>query len=200
VRRAQLSYANVMSTIAVFIALGGTSYAVARNSIGTTQLKNNAVTSAKVRNGSLKRGDLASSARVGERGPRGPQGPAGGNGVSSADLAPESWKGLDYTAGWGDYGAPGPAGAFRKDKLGEVHLRGIATRGGPDVLPTRLEVIATLPPGYRPQARIDFETAGGNGDTAAQFFIDPDGTMVYLTGSPAEKDYISFTGIAFSTD
>ena len=33
-RRPQLSYANVMSTIAVFIALGGTSYAVARNSVG----------------------------------------------------------------------------------------------------------------------------------------------------------------------
>ena len=35
VGRPQLSYANVVSTGALFVALGGTSYAVARNSVGT---------------------------------------------------------------------------------------------------------------------------------------------------------------------
>lgn len=44
----KLSYANVMSTLAVFLARGGTSYAVARNSIATKHLKNSAVTSAKI--------------------------------------------------------------------------------------------------------------------------------------------------------
>ena len=68
----RLSYANVMSSIAVFIALGGTSYAaatLARNSVGSPQLKTgavktpdiagNAVTSAKVRNGTIGTADLA---------------------------------------------------------------------------------------------------------------------------------------------
>ena len=88
-----------MSTIAVFIALGGTSYAVARNSIGTAQLKNNAVTSAKIKNGAVATRDLATSARGGQRGPRGPQGPPG----STADLQPEPWKSLAFIGGWANY-------------------------------------------------------------------------------------------------
>lgn len=69
--RSRLTYANVMSTIAVFVALGGGAYAlsVPKNSIGSRQLKrnavtspkirSNAVTSAKVANRSLKAEDLA---------------------------------------------------------------------------------------------------------------------------------------------
>ncbi len=43
--RGKLSFANVMSMIAVMIALGGTSYAagLARNSVGSTQIKTGAV-------------------------------------------------------------------------------------------------------------------------------------------------------------
>jgi hypothetical protein len=46
-----LTYANVMSSIAVFAALGGGAYAlsVPKNSVGARQLKRNAVTSAKIR-------------------------------------------------------------------------------------------------------------------------------------------------------
>ncbi len=51
------SAAMVVSLIALFVALGGTSYAAITtlpvNSVGTPQLKNNAVTSVKVRDGSL---------------------------------------------------------------------------------------------------------------------------------------------------
>lgn len=79
----RLSYANVTSTVALFIALGGTSYAVTqlpRNSVGNRQLKANAVSSDKIRNGTVKRVDLSSSARSGARGPRGSQGPSGPQG------------------------------------------------------------------------------------------------------------------------
>lgn len=80
----KLTYANVMSTIAVFLALGGTSYAVARNSVGNKQLRNSAVTSGKIRNATIQRKDLAAAARIGSRGPRGPVGvgPAGARGPS----------------------------------------------------------------------------------------------------------------------
>jgi hypothetical protein len=50
-----LSYANVMATIAVFIALGGVSYAgtqLPKDSVGTGQIKNEAVTPAKLSAGS----------------------------------------------------------------------------------------------------------------------------------------------------
>lgn len=54
--RKQLSYANVMATLAVFIALGGGALAALRvpaNSVGTKQLKRGAVTAIKVKAASL---------------------------------------------------------------------------------------------------------------------------------------------------
>jgi hypothetical protein len=52
----RLTYANVMATIALFVALGGASYAATqlpKNSVGTKQLKKEAVTGAKVKPGSI---------------------------------------------------------------------------------------------------------------------------------------------------
>jgi hypothetical protein len=49
--RDRLTYANVMSTVAVFVALGGVSYAVSTlpaNSVGTKQLRKHSVTSVKL--------------------------------------------------------------------------------------------------------------------------------------------------------
>lgn len=45
--RPRLTYANVMATIAVFVALGGSSYAavqLSKGSVATKHLKNGAVT------------------------------------------------------------------------------------------------------------------------------------------------------------
>jgi len=78
--RPRLSYANVISSIALFVALGGTGYAVTqlpRNSVGARQLKANSVTSGKIRARAVQRSDLAPSARIGSRGVRGPAGPVG---------------------------------------------------------------------------------------------------------------------------
>jgi hypothetical protein len=76
--RGKLTYANLMATIAVFIALGGSAYGAThlpKNSVGTKQIKNGAVTSAKVKRHSL----LASNFKAGQlpAGPRGAQGPKG---------------------------------------------------------------------------------------------------------------------------
>ena len=52
----RLSYANVVASLALFLALGGVGYAATQlpnNSVGTPQLKANAVTSGKVKNGTL---------------------------------------------------------------------------------------------------------------------------------------------------
>lgn len=73
-----LSYANVMATIALFLALGGGAYAaitLPKNSVGTKQLKKNAVVSSKVKNQSLLKRDFkAGQLPRGSRGPQGPQG------------------------------------------------------------------------------------------------------------------------------
>src|SRR4051812_28934690 len=81
--RLRLSYANVTATLALFIALGGSSYAalrLPRNSVGSAQIRAGAVHSSEVKNGSLRAADLSSTARRalrGANGPIGPQGPAG---------------------------------------------------------------------------------------------------------------------------
>jgi len=76
-----LSYANVIATLALFIALGGVSWAAVTlpaNSVGSKQIKKNAVTSAKVKDRTLKRSDFASGTLLtGQRGATGPKGDAG---------------------------------------------------------------------------------------------------------------------------
>ncbi len=98
--RSHLSYANVMATIAVFIALGGTSYAVTqlpRNSVGAKQIRTgavgtseigkSAVRSKHVKDRSLGLQDISLTARSslrGQRGPAGPTGPIGPAGPATA--------------------------------------------------------------------------------------------------------------------
>jgi hypothetical protein len=68
--RTKLTYANVMSTLAVFIALGGSSYAavtlngsnIKHRSIPGTKLKRNTVTGAEIRESQLGRVPRAASA------------------------------------------------------------------------------------------------------------------------------------------
>jgi len=96
--RLRLTYANVMSTVAVFIALGGSAYAVGAlpaDSVGTKQLAKaavtgakiapHAVTAAKVKKGSLVKADFGrGQLPAGARGPQGLQGPQGLAGVAGA--------------------------------------------------------------------------------------------------------------------
>jgi hypothetical protein len=97
----RLSYANVMATVAVFVALGGSSYAalgltkdsVRSIHIGKGQVKRpdiarRAIVSSKVADGSLlskdfKRGQLP----AGATGPQGPQGEPGAKGEPGAARA-----------------------------------------------------------------------------------------------------------------
>ncbi len=54
--RSRLTYANVIATLALFIAIGGSAYAATqlkKNSVGTKQIKNQAVTAAKIQNGAI---------------------------------------------------------------------------------------------------------------------------------------------------
>jgi hypothetical protein len=59
--RPRLTFANVVSVIALFVALGGASYAAVKlpkNSVGTKQLKKNSVNGAKVKDNSLTGSDI----------------------------------------------------------------------------------------------------------------------------------------------
>lgn len=64
--RERLNFANVMSCIAVFVALGGSALALKANSVGSRAIKNEAVKGRDVKNESLKGIDLETNA-VGSR-------------------------------------------------------------------------------------------------------------------------------------
>jgi hypothetical protein len=60
--RARLTFANVISLVALFVALGGTGYAALKlpnNSVGTKQLKSSAVTTSKIHAGAVTGSKLA---------------------------------------------------------------------------------------------------------------------------------------------
>ena len=104
--RSRLTFANVLASVALFIALGGASYAavqIPKASVGTKQLKRNAVTSPKVKPGSLLVSDFRASQRSRLRGPTGPEGPRGATG-------PQGLHGP--TGATGATGAAGTAQAF----------------------------------------------------------------------------------------
>lgn len=89
------SPALVVACIALLVALSGTGYAaitLPRDSVGTAQLRDGAVTSQKIRDASVSTADLSPAARRALRGRVGPQGPAGHKGDK------------------GDKGDPGPVG------------------------------------------------------------------------------------------
>jgi hypothetical protein len=84
-----VSPAMVVACLALFVALTGTSVAISnalpKNSVGTAQLKNNAVVSSKVKNGSLLKVDFrAGQLPAGPAGVAGPVGPKGEKGDPGA--------------------------------------------------------------------------------------------------------------------
>jgi hypothetical protein len=98
--RTRLTYANFIATAAVFIALGGTSYAVVslpRNSvggrqikpgsIGTSEIRTGAVRSKDIHNGSVAARDLSTGAKETLRGKQGPPGAQGPQGTPAVTLS-----------------------------------------------------------------------------------------------------------------
>jgi Collagen triple helix repeat (20 copies) len=102
--RQRLTYANVIATLSLFLVLGGGAYAATqlpRNSVGTGQLRAEAVTAGKIAKKTRKQ-------LQGSRGPTGPQGPQGKTGPKGA------------TGAKGTAGAKGATGAPGADGTGPV--------------------------------------------------------------------------------
>ncbi len=88
--RSKLSYANVTASLALFIALGGTSYAVTqlpansvgpkqirKGAVGKSELRRAAVTSRAIRDGGVAFDDIAPAARTALKGAKGDPGSPG---------------------------------------------------------------------------------------------------------------------------
>ena len=68
--RKRLTYANVMSSVAVFLVLGGATAiaaGLAKNSVGSKQLKKNAVTTAKIKNNAVSTAKIKNGAVTGAK-------------------------------------------------------------------------------------------------------------------------------------
>jgi hypothetical protein len=106
--RARLTYSNVVSTLCLFLLVGGgTAYAATqlpRNSVGSAQLRKGAVTPTKLSGGTR----AALTAPQGNEGPRGATGPPGPKG----DAGDRGEK--------GDQGPRGPSNAITKANPGFV--------------------------------------------------------------------------------
>jgi hypothetical protein len=76
--------AHVIALLALFVAMGGTGYAalkLPKNSVGSKQIKKNAISGSKVKDGSLKNGDFAAGQLpAGAAGAPGAQGLPGAKG------------------------------------------------------------------------------------------------------------------------
>jgi hypothetical protein len=94
------SPAMMVAFVALLVALAGTSYAAIQlpaGSVGTKQLKKNAVTGKKVKNRSLKAADFATGQLpAGPKGDQGIQGPAGPAGATNVTVR-TSAEGLGIT-------------------------------------------------------------------------------------------------------
>lgn len=130
---APLTYANVMSTLALFLTLGGVGYAATqlpRNSVGATQLRPGAVTGAKirpgavtgaaVRDGSLSAKDIAGGLSTGAAGARGPAGDPGPRGAAGPAGATGEAGAKGDTGARGADGAPGISGYERVEAVADV--------------------------------------------------------------------------------
>ena len=90
--RSHLSYSNVMATVAVFVALGGTSYALATGSVGSRELANNSVRSKDLRNNNVRGKDVRNGT------------------IGTKDVADGGLLAADFKAGQLPAGAPGQPG------------------------------------------------------------------------------------------
>jgi hypothetical protein len=214
--RSQITYANVVATIALFVALGGTATAalvitgknVKNGSLTGADVKNNSIQSVDVAN--LRATDFASGAL-----PAGPPGPPGQPGAAGKDATPADFAGeptisvaaapgvggqcsavAQFCTGsngwsWRNYGNGYQAVGFWKDRGGVVHLEGVAElfggAGGGQ------PAVFILPPGYRPAATRQFPVRT-TADTLRYVDVTPAGEVKAVLGGAGTA---SLDGITF---
>jgi hypothetical protein len=112
ITRLRVSPAFVLAAVALLVALGGTGYAAFRlpaNSVGSAQIKANAVTSSKVKNGSLLKVDFRAN-----------QLPRGAPGAPGAPGTPGAPGPKGPTGAKGPTGPAGPSDAYARLLTGPV--------------------------------------------------------------------------------
>ena len=214
--RAHLTYANVVATLALFLALGGGAYAAA--TIGSPQVIDNSLQSQDLKdNSAVRTRDVADDTVTG--------GGLGGwdikdHTLGGRDLAPrtvrqselapaEGWHDAsllrcdaDSNAGWANHPNSGfSSAAFYRDPLGTVHLKGVVRLTTTTNCPVTLSPpIFDLPPGYRPAKEEVFAAMSNGVATRVDVFGDDGSGQVDWApnaGEAGPQNYLSLDGISF---
>lgn len=131
--RRQLTYANVVSTICLFVVLGGSSYAAVK--ISGKDVKPDTLTGVHIKDGSLQRKDFKKNLL-----PTSPQGKAGATGAAGAPGAPGAP---------GEAGPQGPAGGVHSPATPTpIAQRATLTRSGSE--PISFTVLSSRFSGIHP--------------------------------------------------
>jgi hypothetical protein len=156
--RSKLNYANVIATIALFAALGGSSYAaltlprdsvgkeqIRRHAVGKTELRRGAVTTEKVKNSSLRVIDFAPGTRSALKGPRGAEGPQGASATTFRATIDSAGTPVAGNAAGSDFEPPNRSLiSFPGALAGCVATATLTRGGGPNPDPGAGRVIATV--------------------------------------------------------
>jgi hypothetical protein len=211
----RLNHGTVVAYLALFVALGGGSYAavtingknIKDKSIAGKKLKNRTITKGKIRKNTLT-GTEINESKIGKvlLAAKADTATTAGNalalqGLGAGSFAPADRESIrsvgtpgnpNYEGNWGV--SPGDVGAgFFKDPYRVVHLYGQAFRSaGTDV------IIFTLPPGYRPEEDLFFPAYGvsSSGGNITPAFIDVEPNGAVGTFGPDVK-YVGLSGVSF---
>jgi competence protein ComGC len=103
------------------------------------------------------------------------------------------WTALTFQNSWANYSGSYASGAYLKTSSGIVMLNGMLTRTGS---PVAGEVIATLPPGYRPSVPLVFGICT-SASVAGRVDVYPNGNILFEYGSAT---WLSLQNINFVAD
>jgi hypothetical protein len=200
--------ANVMATLALIVALGGTSYAATslkKNSVGSKQIKNSSITSSDVKNNSLTGSDIKESKLGTVPSATSATAAATAGHAGTADNATHATtadKALTLPAlvfhpltlinDWQNYNGNDRVPSFTVDANGVVHFRGAICCG-------TSENAFTVPAVIRPGSTV-WLTTDQDSATTGRIYIDPDGNA-YVEGDPntpgSGVDFTSLDGVSY---
>lgn len=159
------SYANVMATAAVFIALGGTGYAVSqlpKDSVGAEQIEKNAVRAPEVKKDAVRASEIKANAVSGPE-------------VRDGSLGPADFDG---SLPQGEPGPPGPTYAEFGDRADPP--------ADPDSLPLHTSLAATVTTPSAGRLLAEFSISGGGDFGGVQVNCSSGNPTygLYLDGAP----------------
>jgi hypothetical protein len=215
--RSRLSYSNVMATIAMFLALGGSSYAVTQvngkrikpRSITGSKIKKNTLTGNQIKEsklGTVPRAGVAVNANNLDnldstaflRSDATAGGALAGKYPNPSLAAPEAFHVVGaagepaFLNSWINFGGGFAPAAFYKDPLGVVHFKGVITAGTPG---TNAFV---LPAGYIPSENHAFAvTAGVGTPKTVSVNVFSNGNVLIFSSGVSGADPVALDGVSF---